>query len=492
MASEIPEIEPPKQRKFIKQPDVEQKNKKIDKLNDDIKKIEASITLISTQIESTATPKADAEKRKTLTAELRKIVSFQDDIKKKRHNINDQVRLIDQNIKKKISEINAKTSKYNFKTVEDIDNNIRKIENSIESGNLMLVEEKKALKEITALNKLKKDFAGIELTQKSVDSDKAKIAELKASLSGITNKEVQTQFESITKELDELSEKNKSIQTKRDELFNKRRALQNEKYEHLKEIRKIRDDFDAKFKRFKSDMDNERKKREEEEKAYRLYLERKDLLEEIQQLESSAKVPAFTEEISQVKAAISSLDPTIKFEEEKVSALDTLGSSSLDKISTKVSEIQLPEDAEIIKKEEETFFAPTVKSKKGKKNNNKKKQNKTIDSHVVTQLTVIGVNVPATQEDIPKVVEQLQEKLEEYKKNQVDANKKNEEQASEKIAKIKETIADLDKQILAELAKEKERANAGSETPEKETEVKEEAEPAMVEDAAVAVAAEAN
>lgn len=479
MASEIPEIEPPKQRRFIKQPDVEQKNKKIEKLNDEIKKIEASITSVSTQIESTATPKADSEKRKTLTAELRKIVSFQDDIKKKRHSNNDQIRLIDQNIKKKIAEINAKTSKYNFKTVEDIDNSIRKIENSIESGNLMLVEEKKALKEITALNKLKKDFAGIELTQKSIDSDKAKIAELKASLSTVTNKEIQTQFESITKELDELSNKNKSIQTKRDELFNKRRALQNEKYELLKQIRKIRDDFDVKFKKFKSDMDNERKKREEEEKAYRLYLERKDLLEEIQQLESSAKVPAFSEEISQVKAAILSLDPSVKFEEEETNALDSLDSSSLDKVTTKISEIKLPEDAEIIKKEEETFFAPTAKSKKGKKNN-KKKQNKVIDSHVVTQLTVIGVNVPASQEDIPKVVEQLQEKLEEYKKGQAEANKKNETEANEKIAKIKETIADLDKQILAELAKEKERAanasanaNAGD-SEKKETEAKEE------------------
>jgi uncharacterized coiled-coil DUF342 family protein len=454
MSVEIPEIEAPKPRKFIKQPDVESKNKKVAELNDKIKKIEASVTLLSAQIESTTTPKVDSEKRQALTASLRKLISSQDEIKKKRHLINDQIRLIDQNIKKKVAEITSKTSKYNFKTIEDIDKKIRKLESEIESGSLMLVEEKKALKEISSLNKLKKDFAGIELTQKSIDSDKAKIVELKSSLSALSNKDIQAKFEQTTKELDELSNKNKDVQTKRDELFNKRRSLQNEKYELLKQIRQIRDDFDAKFKKFKSDMDNERKKREEEEKAYKLYLERKDFKEEIAELEAS-KDSVVNEQVVQIKAAITALDPTYKFEDD-VNPLDALNNLSLESNTAKsANEIELPENAEIIKKEEESFFVGTAT--KGKKKNNKKKQNKGVDNTIVTLLSLVDATIPESPEDYPKIIEELKEKLEVAKKDHEVENKAAQQKVDAKIAEIKEKITDLEKQILEELAKEKER-----------------------------------
>lgn len=453
----IPEIEPPKPRKFIKQPDVEQKNKQIAKLNDQIKKIEASINSISTQIESTNTPKEDSDKRKALTSELRKVITSQDDIKKKRHLINDQIRLLDQSIKKKVAEITSKTSKYNFKTVEDIDKKIRKLESEIESGNLMLVEEKKALKEISSLNKLKKDFAGIELTQKSIDSDKAKIVELKSSLSTVSNKEIQTEFEKITTELNELSTKNKSIQSKRDELFTKRRTLQDEKYDLLRQIRKIRDDFDAKFKKFKADMDNERKKREEDEKAYTLYLERKDLQKEISDLEAS-KGFINNEQISQIKSAIFALDPQFTFDDE-VNPLDSLTLSSIDSkpLASNNTEVSIPENAELIQKTEESFFAG---SGKGKKKHNKKKQQKGINSSIVTLLSIVDATIPESPADYPKIIEELKEKLETAKKDQEVELKKAEETTDAKISEIKEKISVLEKQILEELAKEKERAAA--------------------------------
>lgn len=463
MSLVIPEIEPPKPRRFIKQPDVQQKNKQLNELNEKIKTIEASITNLSSQIEFAVTPKADMESRQALTAELRKIIGSQDDIKKKRHLINDQIRVLDQSIKKKVSEISAKTSKYNFKTVDDIDRKIRKLESDIESGNLMLVEEKKSLKEISSLNKLKKDFAAVELIQKSIDSDKAKIVELKSSLSSHSNKEVQAQFESVTKQLDELSNKNKGVQSKRDELFGKRRELQNEKFELLKQIRKIRDDFDAKFKKFKADMDNERKKREEEEKAYRLYLERNELLEEIKEIESSAQSTASADKIEQIKAVILLLNPSYKFEDD-VSPLAELNTSSLDSVKEK-TEVKLPENAEIIKKEEETFFAPTAVSKKGKKNQ-KKKQNKGANSAIITQLTLLDVSIPESTDDHEKIIKELEEKLEESKKEQEEESKKAAEKAAEKVSQIKEQVSDLEKQILEELAKEKERTSKKAEEKE--------------------------
>ena len=475
MSVEIPVIEAPKPRKFIKKPDVEQKNKQIKELDTQIKKIEAQVTLLSSQIETTVTPKVDTEKRQELTAELRKIINSQNDIKKKRESINQQIRLLDQSIKKKVGEITSKTFKYNFKTTEDIDKRIRKIESDIESGNLMLVEEKKALKEMSSLNKLKKDFAGIEQIQKSIDSDKAKIAELKASLSTVSNKEAQAKFEEITNQLNELTEKNKGIQAKRDELFGKRRVLQNEKYELLKQIRKIRDDFDAKFKKFKADMDNERKKREEEEKAYRLYIERNDLMDEIKEIESSAST-ASNELVDQIKAAIVALDPEFKFDDE-TSALDALESTTTSSQPAKSVEAPQLDESLVIKKEEVAFVSGSTKGKKSKKNNNKK-QNKIVDPSVITKLTYVGATIPASKDEYPKVIDELKAKLETAKKEQGEAAEKAKAEAAEKITKIKEQISGLEKEILQELEKEKERQAAKRENASKETEEAEKVEEA--------------
>ncbi|TID14845.1 hypothetical protein CANINC_004516 [Pichia inconspicua] len=470
---QIPEIEAPKPRKFIKQPDVQQRNKLVAKLNDEIKTIEASIDAVTKQIELTSISKEDIAKRQDLAAELRKIIASQEDTKKQRNHINEQVRLLDQSIKKKVAEITAKTSKYNFKTTEDIDKKIKKLESDIESGSLMLVEEKKALKEITSLNKLKKDFAGIAQVQKSIDADKEKIAELKSKLAGITNKEIQAKFEEVTKNLNEISNKNQDIQKKRDQLFDKKRALNNSKHEALKQIREIRDQFDRKFKKFQAEIANERKKREEEEKAYNLSLERKDILKEIEELEASAH--SFTNEaVEQIKSTIRLLKPNYVFEDEK-NALDEIDSSSTDKADTKETELKLPEGAELIKKEEETFFAGTGgKSKKGKKG---KKQNKGVDRNIISSLTLIGISpLPKDESEFEEVVEKLKVKLEEEKKAAEESKKKATEAINKQIAELKEKAADLGKQILEELSKEKERKEAKEAEKVTEGEEKEEEE----------------
>lgn len=460
MSAVIPEIEPPKPRKFIKQPDVAAKNKQIATLNEQITKLETQINSLSAQLDATVSPKADNEKRQALTSELRKTIQSQDEIKKKRQHINEQVRLIDQTIKKKVAEITSKTSKYNFKTVEEIDRKIQKLESEVESGSLMLVQEKKAMKEISSLNKLKKDFAGIEVIQKSIDAEKAKIAELKETLSTVSNKEAQATFEVVTKELNELTNKNKGVQSKRDELFTKRRALQNEKYELLKQIRKIRDDFDAKFKKFKADMDNERKKREEDEKAYTLYLERNDLLEEIEELEDANKVGETNEQVETLKRIIKTLDPSYKFADE-TETLKQLNSFSLDNRPTKTVEIKLPENAELIQKTEETFFAGSgIKGKKGKKKNNSSNKKSLVDVHTATQLTILAVEIPTSEEQFPETVKALVAKLEEEQKAEKAAAEEFVKKNSSRIATLKEKVAELEKQILEELAKEKERAAA--------------------------------
>ncbi|KAH3680033.1 hypothetical protein WICPIJ_008433, partial [Wickerhamomyces pijperi] len=54
----------------------------------------------------------------------------------------------------------------------EIDKKINQLEDLIGSGSLKLVDERRYVKEISSLRKLKKDFGSTEQLQKSVDNDK--------------------------------------------------------------------------------------------------------------------------------------------------------------------------------------------------------------------------------------------------------------------------------------------------------------------------------
>ncbi|GMM28266.1 Bfr1 protein [Martiniozyma asiatica (nom. inval.)] len=454
---EIPEIEEPKGRKFIKKPDTEARDKAIAQIKARLEKVNQVINDANKQIEVTITPKADIETRNALTAELRTVVKSQGDLKKKKQNVNEQIKIADQTMKKKIAEIQEKSSKHNFKTVEDIEKRIKQLESDIESGAMLLVAEKKAFKEISSLNKLKKDFAGIDQVQKSIDGDKAKINDLKASLNAFSNKEIQAKFEEITNSLDALTTKNKSVNEKRTALFDKRSAAYKERDAIRDEMRSIYDEFDTKFKKFKTDMDNERKKRDEDEKAYRLYLKKRDLIDEIKEIAETAEQPAFANEISQLELFISKFSP----DSEKVD-------------ESKEETIEIPEGATIIKKSEESFFVGTAKNKKKNKKSKQKKTKFTIDPEFIGALAQYGIAIPSSEADFPEAITSLKEKLATFKDGQEEAQEEIVATAQAKVDKIVERITKLDAEIAEELEKEKAKAEAEAEAESAAQETNEE------------------
>lgn len=454
---DVPEIEAPSNRKFIKMPDSKARDAQVKEIKAKIAKLDVSIEQIKKDIEVSVTPKDDVAKRNELTTELKTIIRAQGDIKKKKQILNEQIKATDAVMKRKIGEIHDKTSKHNFKSVKDIEDRIHKLESSIESGNLMLVEEKRSIKEMSSLNKLKKDFIGFDQTQKSIDSDKIKIADLKASINALSNKEIQSRFEEITKGLDGLTEKNKSVDSKRKTLFDSRAQLYSQKDALRDEMRSIYDSFDSKFKKFKSDMDNEKKRREEEEKSYNLYLKKVELLDEVKEISELAKEPADASEILELENLISKLD---------------ISEPSAGESTEAAADFVLPEGAELIKKSEESFFLGTGgKSKKNKKSKQKKSKS-VVDPSLFGAFVQVGVSIPTTTEELPKTIEDLKEKLESLKSSQEEKSNKAIEKAQAKIDKIVERISKLDIEIAEELEKENQKASE-KENVEVEEETKE-------------------
>lgn len=104
----------------------------------------------------------------------------------------------------------------------------RDLEKQVESGTMRLVEEKKALSEVSELRRARKTFDTFGSAQESIDADKAKIEELKSTLDNPEYKSLNERYEAIQKELDELNQELDAGNKNRDALYDERNKLHEE------------------------------------------------------------------------------------------------------------------------------------------------------------------------------------------------------------------------------------------------------------------------
>ncbi|CDR46638.1 CYFA0S24e01706g1_1 [Cyberlindnera fabianii] len=445
------------QRRFIKSPDTKARDEIVSKTQAEIKQKDMQLAEITAQLNKAVTDPKVAAERKTLIAELGELKKTQADLKTKRNTVNSKIKEIDSSLKRKISEIQNVTSKYSFKSVDDIDNKIKRSEDEIASGDLALVEERRLVKEISSLRKLRKDFASLDAQQKSIDNDKQKIADLKKELSTFNSKEVSAKFEEVQKKLDELSLSNKSVNDKRTSLIQKRSALFKEKDALYATLKKTREEFDQQFKAFKKAMADEKKRVAEEEKKLRADKAKSERKSKLEKELAEASKPAFEEEIDSIHTLLAFFDPTY------VKPSKTIEFNK----STFVSErkgrvISLDDDFEIIKKPDNVFIAGSKTNGAGKKNKKASKAKFTMEPEVISQLGDLDIALPTSREDTPKTIESLKAKLEEYTASQEATTKKNIEAAKAKIAKMEADWAKQD-------AKEAEAAAAAAAKAEGES-----------------------
>ncbi|KAM9897838.1 hypothetical protein OXX69_010115 [Metschnikowia pulcherrima] len=419
-------------RRFVKRPDDKAMKERIEVLRAEIKDLDLSNAEINSQIEKSVLDSEKAEERKALQARLKEIIAKQGKLKQERNSIQEQIKNVDVNLKRKIGEIQKLTAKNNFKSAAEIDTRIKYLDDLVGSGSLILAEERRYVKEMSSLRKLRKDFAEVEKHQEAIDKDKAKITELKQALNSVGNKEVQKQFEETQKELDKIYESNKSVYKKRSELIGKRNANSKAKDEKYSEIRQLKADFDAEFTKFKADMAEEQKKRDEELRAEKEAEKSVKLKERAERRLAEASIPAFTQEINEIQSLLTYFDPT--YVKPQSNAVVEATKPTLES-KTNIRLVEMPTDVIVLKKEQHVFFEGS-KSKKTKKKTQKKK-NFTVDSDVIQSLTNLSISLPTSSEEIPRTIVTLKETLSALKDKQ-------EEQTSLNIKKAKDEIAKLE------------------------------------------------
>jgi len=394
-----------------------------------------------------ALPKKDSEtpaqkRRKELIAQANEIRNKQAGGKNARTTKLDQIKKLDEQVRSRIAEQKAAKAKVPFKSIEDLDRQIASLDKQVDSGTMRLVDEKKALADLSNLRKQRKNFGQFEDSQRQIDDLRAKIKEIKDSMEDPEQKAMSEQYTKIQAEIDaikaEQDEAFKSINSLRDE----RTKLQAEQQEKWQAIRKIKDDYYGQKKAYQAyDREAREKQRERRKAEHEKYVaERKKA--DAEKVLAEASDPAYLEEIRRANSLLLFLDPEHKVEKGPLMADTGMGAQAqrtVDDSSLKGTKLLRKEDRE------EDLFAPTTKKgKKGKKGGSSAAKSFNCPPSVVEDCSFMNIDPPMSQEDVPAVTEKVRAKLEHWKSDQEAQTQRNIEKAKKKIEELEKADANGD------------------------------------------------
>lgn len=334
-----------------------------------------------------------------------------------RNAVFEKIKKLDEQLKSRLAELKTAKGRVNFRSVEDVDQEIARLQKQVDSGMMKLVDEKKALSEISNLNKTRKNFSAFDSQQKAIDDLKAQIAEQKKTLDDPEQKALSEKYTKLQTELDALKAEQddafKSLKALREET-DKARALQQEKYQARKELK----DAYYQQKRAFAEYDFQaRKIRNEKRKQEQLqYLASKRKEAASKRLEE-ASAPAYQEEIYATEGLIRHFDPSALPAKETASTSQFAASAqrTVDDSGLKGTRVSKKDQ------DEESYFVGTggKKGKKGKKGPAAPAAAKfNLNIGIIEELAKVGVDAPSSQAEVPATVEKLNEKLAFWKKDQ--------------------------------------------------------------------------
>lgn len=325
-------------------------------------------------------------------------------------------------MKSRITEQKNARGKLAYKSVEDVDRAIAQLQKQVDSGTMKIVDEKKALSEISQLNRQKKSFGGIDDGEKGIADVKAQIAELKKTMDDPEARAMSEKYNAIQKELDDIKAEQDVVYKNINQLRDQRTKAQNEQQEAWQALKAHKDDFFAR----------KRAAREYENKAYQIrkekqateqqaYLAAKRKANAEQKLEE-ASAPAFQDEILTAEGLIRYFDPSA------VAAKEVAAPSKFAATSGRTVNDEAFKGMKAVKKDdqEDFFIGGGGKKKKGGKKGAAAGTSTPAETTgkfnlnlgVLEDLAKVKVDAPSSQADVPKVVEALKEKVSKWKADQ--------------------------------------------------------------------------
>jgi uncharacterized coiled-coil DUF342 family protein len=363
-----------------------------------------------------------AKRQQELRTELQGIRTQQQSSKSGRTQTLDKIKRLDENLKSRVAEQKTARSRVQFKSVDEINREIDRLQKQVDTGTMKIVDEKKALADISQLNRQKKGFAAFDEAEKGINDVKGQIAELKKSMDDPESKALSDRYIQITAELDQIKAEQddvyKNLNTLRDERT-KAHKDQQEKYATVKEIK----DKYYQQRRAAADYEKEaRRVRDEKRKAENDAYHRGRRQDAAKARLEEASGPAYQDDIRTTQNLIAYFDPSSAQKQDVTGPgkFAATASRTVDDSSIKGTRLAKKGDDE-----ENYFIGGGGKKKKGSRNQQKggsaapaSEGKYNLDIGTIDSLGRIGVDPPMSQADVPSVVEKLKEKLEFWKGDQ--------------------------------------------------------------------------
>lgn len=299
------------------------------------------------------------------------------------------------------------------------------MEKQVDAGTMKLVDEKKALAEISSLRKQRKGFAGLDEASKGIEDVKSQISELRKTLDNPEAKALSQKYDEINQELTDIKAEQDKAYNSLNSLRDERSRLNAEQQEKYSAIREIKDQYYKARTAYREYEQEQTRIRTERAKAERDAFQKERRRKIADKKLEEASEPAYMDEILTAEGLIRYFDPSSPEAAKSLrgpSGFAAEAQRSVDGSDIKGTRVSKKEDRE------ENYFMGTggKKGKKGKKGTSsgspapstptEGKFNLTMD--VIEQLAKVNVEPPMNQAAVPAVVEQLKEKRDQWKKDQ--------------------------------------------------------------------------
>lgn len=366
-----------------------------------------------------------SKRQQELRSELKTIRDQQQSGKSSRTQVLSQIQRLDEQLKSRIAEQKTARGRVAFKSADDVQREIDHLQKQVDTGMMKLVDEKKALSEITALNKQKKGFAGFDAAQKSIDDVKTQISDLRKSMDDPASKALSDRYTEITTELDTIKADQDAVFKNLNSLRDERTKANEAQQTAYTSVREIKDKYYA-AKRAFADYEKEAYRiRKDRQKAERDAYEQGKRKQVAQAKLEEASAPAYQDEILSTQGLIRYFDPA------SAEAKNVQLPSKFAAQATRTVDDSGIKGTALRRKgaDDEDYFIGTggkKGNKKGRKGGNASPAPGTpseggrfnIPFGVLEELAKVDVAPPTSQGEVPAVVEKLKEKLSHWKGDQ--------------------------------------------------------------------------
>lgn len=324
------------------------------------------------------------------------------------------------------------------------------MEKQVESGNLKLAEEKRALQEINSAKRSRRIIEGFQADHDATEKDRSTIDQLRKQLDDPEFKAVSDRYDSIKAELDELKKESDEAFAGRSKLYQERDDIQKEldvlfaeKRDSVQHYRDANDQYWAK-------VNEDRARRAEKLRQQRAAEEAQKKKDVAERLLEEAKIPAYQAMIEDCQTLIDYFSGkttnTVNSTAGRVSPakIEVAGVPKLE-----LRKVQGSTDGLVPMKkkgeEEETYFIAKARGKKAVKTDDAPNTPPSTISSTgslniplsnLSALLSLSIPPPASNADLPRVVEDLKTKKSWFEVNQG-------RQTAENIAKAQAQIQKL-------------------------------------------------